>query len=210
MRNATVTTIAPTGTISIIAGTSSGIEPLFAISFVRRVLAAWNCLDINPRFRENCEEQVSTAKSSWRELLTKAHWHISTKFQKDVKKVWVCSHDIPTYGTFACKLPSKNTSTMPFPKQSTFPQEATIDDVHKAYMAAWQQGLKGITVYRDASRSSQVLNIGKSDPLKNIVVTPIKKAQSAGRSGTATSPRTSHDHNFNKQKRQNSASATTW
>ncbi len=202
MRNATVTTIAPTGTISIIAGTSSGIEPLFAISFIRRVMGGMELLDINPVF-----ESTARQRGFYNEELMSRVAHEGTlahieDIPDDVKKVWVCSHDIPYIWHVRMQVAFQKHVDNAVSKTINFPQNATLDDVRNAYMAAWQQGLKGITVYRDASRTSQVLNIGKSDPLKKMVVTPIKKAQSVDRSGTATSPRTAHDHNFNKQKRQ--------
>lgn len=208
MRNATVTTIAPTGTISIIAGTSSGIEPLFAISFIRRVLGGMELLDINPVFEQTAHELGFYSDEVMARIAHEGTLAHIDEIPEDVKRVWVCSHDIPYIWHVRMQVAFQKHVDNAVSKTINFPREATHDDVHNAYLSAWRQGLKGITVYRDASRSSQVLNIGKTDPLKRIVVTPIKKAQSVGRSGTATSPRTSHDHNFNKQKRSKSQAGT--
>ncbi|HEY9676744.1 MAG TPA: adenosylcobalamin-dependent ribonucleoside-diphosphate reductase [Drouetiella sp.] len=202
MRNATVTTIAPTGTISIIAGTSSGIEPLFAISFIRRVMGGTELVDINPLFEEVARERGFYSEELMARIAHEGTLAHLEEIPDDVKRVWVCSHDISYEWHVRMQVAFQKHVDNAVSKTINFPKEATLEDVRNAYLAAWQQGLKGITVYRDASRSSQVLNIGKSDPLKNVVVTPIKKAQSASRSGTAISPQIAHDQNFHKPKRR--------
>jgi len=210
-RNATVTTIAPTGTISIIAGTSSGIEPLFAVSFVRRVLGGTELIEVNPLF-----EQMAKARGFYSDELMRKIAHEGTvqhidEVPADVKKIFVCAHDIDYLYHVRMQAAFQSHTDNAVSKTINFPHDATREQVESAYMAAWDLGLKGITVYRDASRRSQVLNIGKTDPLKaesrdhlrdhlrdqSTAETQqarefddsLKKRRSAGRAGTVTSPR---------------------
>lgn len=181
MRNATVTTIAPTGTISIIAGTSSGIEPIFAVSFVRRVLGGIELVEVNPLFEKMARDRGFYSVDLMRHIAEEGSIAHIDAVPDDVKRVWVCSHDIPYIWHVRMQVAFQKHTDNAVSKTINFPREATIDDVKSAYMAAWQQGLKGITVYRDTSRLSQVLNIAKTDPLK--------KVSSAEHEGTVTSPR---------------------
>ena len=158
-------------------------------------------LDINPLFESMARERGFYSEELMARIAHEGSLAHIDGIPDDMKRLWVCSHDISYIWHVRMQVAFQKHTDNAVSKTINFPQEATVEDVHNAYMAAWHQGLKGITVYRDASRSSQVLNIGKSDPLKNIMVTPIKKAQSAGRLGTVTSPRSLHDHNFNKPKR---------
>lgn len=204
MRNATVTTIAPTGTISIIAGTSSGIEPLFAISFVRRVLGGMELIDVNPLF-----EQVAREKGFYSEELMQRIAEEGSVAQIDavpdeVKRVWVCSHDIPYIWHVRMQVAFQRHTDNAVSKTINFPHTATVQDVEDAYLAAWRSGLKGITVYRDGSRITQVLNISKTDPLKHASDKSLaherwgtpKKGASVASTGTVTSPPAKHEANF--------------
>ncbi len=194
MRNATVTTIAPTGTISIIAGTSSGIEPLFAISFIRRVLGGMELLDVNPMFELVVRERELASEQLMRQIAEQGTLHGIAGIPDDIKQVWVCSHDISYEWHVKMQVAFQQFTDNAVSKTINFPREATVEDVHSAYLAAWDQGLKGITVYRDASRLSQVLNISKTDPLRG--GEDSKKELLAGRVGTATSPQNSHSMQF--------------
>lgn len=205
MRNATVTTIAPTGTISIIAGTSSGIEPLFAISFVRRVLGGMELIDVNPAF-----EALAKARGFYSDaLMQRIAEHGTLKdideIPEDIKRVWVCSHDIPYIWHVRMQVAFQKYTDNAVSKTINFPNNASLEDVRSAYLAAWNLGLKGITVYRDASRITQVLNISKSDPLKHAADKSLaearwgtpKKGRSAESTGTVTSPPIQHESHFN-------------
>ncbi|MBS1995270.1 MAG: adenosylcobalamin-dependent ribonucleoside-diphosphate reductase [Cyanobacteria bacterium SZAS LIN-2] len=183
MRNATVTTIAPTGTISIIAGTSSGIEPLFAISYLRRVLGGMELLEVNPLFEQVAKERGFYSEELMRAIASQGTLKHVPGVPEDIRGLWTCAHDIDYIWHVRMQAAFQKHIDNAVSKTINFPYEATTGQVRDAYMAAWDQGLKGITVYRDRSRSGQVLNIQKADDLP-------KKHRSAGRAGTVTSPQT--------------------
>lgn len=166
LRNATVTTIAPTGTISIIAGTSSGIEPLFAISYVRRVLGKTELLEVNPLFEKIAKERGFYSKELMERIAKEGTLKHVDGVPEDIKKLFVSSHDISFDWHVRMQAAFQKYTDNAVSKTINFPMEASCDDIEKAYLLAWDLGLKGITVYRDASRQSQVLNIAKTDPLK--------------------------------------------
>jgi ribonucleoside-diphosphate reductase alpha chain len=166
IRNATVTTVAPTGTISIIAGTSSGIEPLFAISFVRRVMGGTELIEVNPLFESIARERGFYSFDLMEQIAREGTLQHIEGIPEDIRKVWVCSHDISYEWHVRMQVAFQRHTDNAVSKTINLPNSAPIDDVREAYLAAWRQGLKGITVYRDASRVAQVLNIRKTDPLQ--------------------------------------------
>jgi ribonucleoside-diphosphate reductase alpha chain len=178
MRNATVTTIAPTGTISIIAGTSSGIEPLFAISFLRRVLGGMELLEVNPLFAQLAREQNFYSDELMKRIAQEGTVSHIDAVPANIRKDWVCAHDIDYIWHVRMQAAFQKHIDNAVSKTINFPFEATAEQVGQSYMAAWDLGLKGITVYRDRSRSGQVLNI------------QTKKSLLVGLPGTATSPQT--------------------
>lgn len=209
MRNATVTTIAPTGTISIIAGTSSGIEPLFAVCFTRRVMGGTELIEVNPVF-----EMIARERGFYSEELMAKIAHSGTvsehsEIPEDVRKLFVCSHEIPYAAHVRMQVAFQRYTDNAVSKTINFPEQATLDEVEQSYLAAWHNGLKGITVYRDNSRPLQVLNLSKAkakakaktemkreleEKLESGNFEPEKeeedyekKAQSAGPLGTVTS-----------------------
>jgi len=180
MRNATVTTIAPTGTISIIAGTSSGIEPVFAVSFVRRVLGGTELIEVNPLFEQLARDRGFYSDDLMRGIAHEGSvQHIDT-VPDDVKRIWKCAHDIAFVWHVRMQAAFQKYTDCAVSKTINFPAEASVDDVSGAYWQAYKMGLKGLTVYRDTSRVTQVLSIGRTDPLK--------KGDSAEPAGTVTSP----------------------
>ena len=161
VRNATVTTIAPTGTISMIAGCSGGIEPLFAVAFMRRQ-ADMEMPDVNPEF-------VRLAKSRGfysEELMKKVAEHGSVRdipeVPEDVRNAWVTSHDISSEWHVQMQASFQKHTSMGISKTINLPNEATLEDVADAYRLAYETGCKGIAVYRDGSRDAQVLSTGKT------------------------------------------------
>lgn len=166
LRNATVTTIAPTGTISIIAGTSSGIEPLFAISYVRRVLGKTELVEVNPLFEQMAKERGFYSDELMERIAREGTLKHVEGVPDDIKRLFVCSHDISFDWHVRMQAAFQKYTDNAVSKTINFPVEASCDDIERAYLLAWELGLKGITVYRDASRQSQVLNIAKTDPLK--------------------------------------------
>lgn len=192
-RNATVTTIAPTGTISIIAGTSSGIEPLFAVSYVRRVMGGTELVEVNPLFEKIARERGFYSDALMRKIALEGTVRHIEEVPQDVRSLFGCAHDIDYSYHVRMQAAFQKYTDNAVSKTINFPNEATVDQVRAAYLAAWDSGLKGITVYRDGSRQTQVLNISKSDPLKGIgrhgqgFDDAPKKRRSVGRVGTATS-----------------------
>jgi ribonucleoside-diphosphate reductase alpha chain len=166
LRNATVTTIAPTGTISIIAGTSSGIEPLFAISYVRRVLGGTELIEVNPLFERVAKERGFYSDELMERIARDGTLKNIEGIPEDIKKLFVSSHDISYEWHVRMQAAFQKYTDNAVSKTINFPVEASCQDIERAYLLAWELGLKGITVYRDASRQSQVLNIARTDPRK--------------------------------------------
>jgi ribonucleoside-diphosphate reductase alpha chain len=162
VRNATVTTIAPTGTISMIAGCSGGIEPLFAVAFMRRQ-ADMEMPDVNPEFVKLAKERGFYSE----ELMKKIAQHGSVRdvaeVPDDVRSVWVTSHDISSEWHVMMQAAFQKYTSMGISKTINLPNEATPEDVEDAYRQAYALNCKGIAVYRDGSRDAQVLSTGKTD-----------------------------------------------
>jgi ribonucleoside-diphosphate reductase alpha chain len=162
MRNATVTTIAPTGTISIIAGCSSGVEPLFAVSYVRaNVLDDERLVEVHPYF-----EKVARGGGFFSDELMKRIAEEGTvrdvdEVPDEVQRVFATAHDItPEWHVRLQSVFQKYTDNA-VSKTVNFPNQATADDVEKVYLLAYKSGCKGVTIYRDGSRTEQVLNVGQ-------------------------------------------------
>jgi ribonucleoside-diphosphate reductase alpha chain len=160
MRNATTTTIAPTGTISIIAGVSSGIEPLFAISYIRNVMDKDHLPEVHPIFEEVARRRGFYSTELMEEIARKGTLKDIQGVPEDVKRIFVTAHDIsPEWHVRMQAAFQKNTDNA-VSKTVNFPHNALKEDVRKVYMLAYKLGCKGVTIYRDGSREEQVLNIG--------------------------------------------------
>jgi len=161
VRNATVTTIAPTGTISMIAGCSGGIEPLFAVAFMRRQ-AGMEMPDVNPEFVKLAKERGFYSEDLMKRIAETGGVRKIEEVPKDVRRVWVTSQEIsPEYHVRMQAAFQKHTS-MGISKTINLPYEASVEDVEEAYRLAYASGCKGIAVYRDGSRDAQVLSTGRT------------------------------------------------
>jgi ribonucleoside-diphosphate reductase alpha chain len=163
LRNATVTTIAPTGTLSIIAGCSSGIEPLFGLTFVRKVLDGTEMLEVNPVFERIAKARGFASDSLMKEIAEHGGCTNIPVVPEDVQKVFVTAHDITPEWHIRMQAAFQKYTDNAVSKTVNFPHSATQKDVEKVYLLAYKTGCKGVTIYRDGSRDEQVLSTGATD-----------------------------------------------
>lgn len=161
MRNATVTTIAPTGTISIIAGTSSGIEPVFAISYIRNVMDNDKLVEGHPYFEQYAKQRGFYSKELMRTIAKKGTLHGIDEIPAEVQRVFVTAHDISPEYHIRMQSAFQASTDNAVSKTVNFSATAAREDVRAAYDLADKLGLKGITIYRDGSRQGQVLSVGE-------------------------------------------------
>ncbi|MBI4691085.1 MAG: vitamin B12-dependent ribonucleotide reductase [Nitrospirae bacterium] len=162
LRNATVTTIAPTGTLSIIAGCSSGIEPLFAVSYVRTVMEGTKLIEVNPHFERIAKERGFWDRDLMEKMAEKGSIKSFDEIPEDVKSVFVTAHDITPGEHIKMQAAFQKYVDNAVSKTVNFSHDATVKDVEDVYLLAYKLGCKGVTVYRDGSREEQVLSTGKS------------------------------------------------
>lgn len=161
MRNATVTTIAPTGTLSIIAGCSSGVEPVFAYVFIRNVMDGTEMVEVNPVLRRVLEERGLYSEELMREIAQAGSLAHVEAIPEDIRRVFVCAHDISPEYHIQMQAAFQRRTDNAVSKTVNFAHDATIADVRRVYKLAYELDCKGVTIYRDGSRDAQVLNIGK-------------------------------------------------
>ena len=157
MRNSTVTTIAPAGTISIIAGCSSGIEPLFAISYVRTVMDDTRMVEINPFFEKEAKEKGFYSELLMEKIAQRGSVREFDEVPDEARKVYVTSHDTAGQWHVQHQAAFQKYTDNAVSKTINLPNGAQVEDVENAYRLAYQLGCKGVTIYRDGSRESQVL-----------------------------------------------------
>jgi len=163
LRNATTTCIAPTGTISMIAGASCGVEPLFALAFTRHIMDGTTLVEVNPIFENVIKERGIYSA----ELMQKVSEHGSAQgideIPADIQRVFVTSHDITPEWHVKMQAAFQLHVDNAVSKTVNFVEEATREDIAKTYILAYESGLKGITVYRNNSRFNQAMQIKSTD-----------------------------------------------
>ena len=162
VRNATVTTIAPTGSISIIAGCSSGIEPLFALAFKRKVaIGEWN--EIHPIFERELKERGIYSEELMEKVIEEGSIQNIDEIPEDMKKIYVTAHDIHWEWHVKMQAAFQKYTDNAVSKTVNLPHDAKVEDIKNIYLTGYKLGLKGITVYRDRSKETQVLITGKEE-----------------------------------------------
>ncbi|MDD4312327.1 MAG: adenosylcobalamin-dependent ribonucleoside-diphosphate reductase, partial [Eubacteriales bacterium] len=161
IRNATVTTIAPTGTLSIIAGCSSGVEPVFGYVYIRNVMDGTQMVEVNPLLMEKLRLLGLDSEEMFQRIAAEGTIAHIAEIPEEVRRVFVCAHDISPEAHVRMQAAFQRHTDNAVSKTVNFPNAATRDDVHAVYLMAYREGLKGVTIYRDGSRTGQVLNIGK-------------------------------------------------
>jgi ribonucleoside-diphosphate reductase alpha chain len=160
MRNATISTIAPTGTISIIAGCSSGIEPFFAVSFVRNVMDNTKLIDVNPLFEAIAKKRGFYSTEMMQKIAEANSIQEFEEIPEDVRRIFVTAADVSAEEHIRMQAAFQKNCDSSVSKTINMPNDVTEDDVRTAYWQAYKGGCKGVTIYRDGSRQNQVLSTG--------------------------------------------------
>lgn len=161
MRNATTTTIAPTGTLSIIAGCSSGIEPAFALSFVRTVMDNDRLIEVNPVFKRFAIEKNFYSDALMEEIAENGTVKGNFNVPSDLRRVFVTAHDIKPEHHIKMQAVFQKYTDNAVSKTVNLPHEATEADISFIYDQAFKLKCKGVTIYRDGSKDNQVLSVSK-------------------------------------------------
>ncbi len=160
LRNCNLTTVAPTGTISIFAGCSGGIEPLFAVAFMRNQAGAM-MPDVNQDFVRMAKEGGWYSEELMERIATEGHIHFD-EVPAEIQRIFVTAHDITPEWHVRMQAAFQEHTDSAISKTTNFPNEATEEGVREIYELAFRLGCKGVTVYRDGCRPMQVLSTGKT------------------------------------------------
>jgi ribonucleoside-diphosphate reductase alpha chain len=162
-RNATTTTIAPTGTLSIIGNCSSGVEPLFALSFVRTVMDNDKLIEVNPFFEAVAKEHGFYSESLMDTIAKSGSISHMQQIPEEIREVFVTAHDVSPQWHIRMQAAFQKYTDNAVSKTVNLPKDATEEDVMKIYNMAYELGCKGVTIYRDGSKENQVLSFAKEE-----------------------------------------------
>ncbi len=175
LRNATTTTIAPTGTLSIIAGCSSGIEPLFALSFVRTVMDNDRLMEVNPHFAAAALEAGFYSDDLMSEIAARGSIHGMDNIPPEIRKIYVTAHDVSPEWHIRMQAAFQKYTDNAVSKTVNLPRDATVDDVRKIYDLAHDLQCKGVTIYRDGSKENQVLSFNHMEDPQSRFLRAVKE-----------------------------------
>ena len=159
IRNATLTTIAPTGSISIIANCSSGIEPIFALSYVRKILENEKLLEVHSYFEKVAKKHDFYSPELMKQIAEKGSIQDIEEIPREIREIFVTSFDIKPYWHIKMQAAFQRHTHNAVSKTVNFTNKSTAKDIEEVYMLAYKTGCKGVTVYRDGSRDEQVLSV---------------------------------------------------
>ncbi|MCX8034250.1 MAG: vitamin B12-dependent ribonucleotide reductase [Thermodesulfovibrio sp.] len=178
IRNATITTIAPTGTLSIIAGCSSGIEPLFAICFARNVMDGTRLVEVNPYFKAEMEKLGLWSDALAEKIAESGSIQGIKEIPEEIKRLFLTAHEISPSDHIRMQAAFQQYVDNAVSKTVNLPNNATEEDVREVYLLAYRLGCKGVTVYRDGSRQGQVIQKGKTQTeIPQISLKPRKRPE---------------------------------
>jgi ribonucleoside-diphosphate reductase alpha chain len=163
MRNSMVTTVAPTGTISILAGCSAGIEPLYSLAFVRQILNGERLLEVHPHFQEVAEREKFAVPGLTERLIQEGSCRGIPEIPARWREIFACAHDVAPEAHLRMQAAFQESTDNAVSKTVNFPADAGPEDVRRVFDLAMEGSVKGITVYRDRSRQAQPMAL-RNDP----------------------------------------------
>ncbi|EQB20297.1 Ribonucleotide reductase of class II (coenzyme B12-dependent) [Dehalobacter sp. UNSWDHB] len=185
LRNATLTTVAPTGTISMICGSSSGVEPLFAVAYTKTVMDGTALIEVNPLFEDYAHKYGFYSKELMAKIAERGNVSGLPEVPEWVQKVFVTAQEISPEWHIRIQAAFQKYTDNAVSKTINFANSATCKDVAEAFRLAFELGCKGITVYRDGSREQQVLSAGTKEPAN-----PAADSKTTAEPGTTAKPET--------------------
>lgn len=174
VRNGTITTVAPTGTLSIIANVSSGVEPVFAFAYIRNVMDNTEMVEVNSILRDTLQNRGLYSESLMRKISKEGTLAHIDEIPQDIKDIFVSSHDVSPDYHIKMQAAIQTETDNAVSKTVNFQHDATREDVNRVFTLAYKMGCKGVTIYRDGSRDSQVLNIGAVNHAADLTPRSIK------------------------------------
>jgi len=177
MRNATITSIAPTGTISMIADTSSGVEPIFALAFIKTVMDGTKLYYSNEVFEHVLKVRGLYTSALMQMVIDNGSIQDLEEIPQEIKDVFVVSHDIKADSHVKMQGAFQKYTDLAVSKTINLPAEATVEDVENAYMLSWKLKCKGITIYRDGSRGAGVLSTLKKKKSEETTPESVEKGE---------------------------------
>ncbi len=174
LRNATITTIAPTGTLSILANCSSGVEPLFALSFARNVMDGERLIETNPYFEQALHDSNIHSPELMEAVAQYGSIADMDVLPTALREVFVTAMDISSEAHLRMQAAFQKFTDNAVSKTVNLPNSATVEDIDHIYRLAYTLGCKGVTVYRDGCKSVQVLTTGEGDKKQNAEQNPAK------------------------------------